>query len=371
MEAMNILAKTEYNPDDTNNQMSGVEFYRQCMPFEHLRYTHPSLNIAFTNDVQHPDINIKEFDLFHIVRKDITLDKEGNWLQAGNIKAVKDAGLPIVYDIDDLWRLDSTHALYDLYKRNKVSKLTEGWISDATAVTTTTDRLAEYIYKINPNVHIIPNCIHPIMNEFSWSEPDKEPHELVRIGWVGGWHHVRDMSILADFFKQYWKSPLSNISTMVLGGANDHPLMRRIFTIMTANMNKGITNTIPLEAMTPFTYANMYKHIDIAIAPLYESAFNRCKSELKIIEAGHFGIPIVCSDVYPYNTVIEHGYNGYLVRPNESHITWTKYISELVHDESKRFEMGQNLKRTVQSKFNIADANKKRYKLFCELTGKE
>ncbi|WP_050813821.1 hypothetical protein [Acidovorax sp. NO-1] len=39
---------------------------------------------------------------------------------------------------------------------------------------------------------------------------------------------------------------------------------------------------------------------DLAIAPLEANAFNECKSNLRLLEYGWCGVPVVCSDVLPY-----------------------------------------------------------------------
>jgi len=367
---MKILAKTETREKETRDgeSLSGCELYRQFMPFEHFRQTHPDITIAFSNDLTHPEINLKDWDLFHFVRKDIKTDEKGTWLQAGNIKAAKDAGLPIVMDIDDLWRLDSTHMLYKLYKENKVDKLTEGWLRDADAVTCTTERLADYISKVNQNVHVIPNAPHPLFNQFAWSEPDKIDTGKVVIGWVGGIHHLNDIKSLAAFFKSFWNNSISDKATLAMGGYEKHAIWDWMANTMAGNSNKGAANLMLLGSMTSLEYASLYRYLDIAIVPLADNAFNKCKSELKIVEAGWFGIPVIAHDIYPYNTVIEHGVNGYLVKHGDDK-AWMHYVNLLVNDKALRYEMGQRLKETVKARFNITEANKKRYDLYSGLIG--
>jgi hypothetical protein len=44
----------------------------------------------------------------------------------------------------------------------------------------------------------------------------------------------------------------------------------------------------------------MAQNWDLAIAPLESNEFNQYKSNLKLLEYGWCGIPVVCSDVTPY-----------------------------------------------------------------------
>jgi glycosyltransferase involved in cell wall biosynthesis len=41
-------------------------------------------------------------------------------------------------------------------------------------------------------------------------------------------------------------------------------------------------------------------NLDLAIAPLADHAFNRCKSHLKILEYGILGLPVIAADLEPY-----------------------------------------------------------------------
>jgi hypothetical protein len=40
--------------------------------------------------------------------------------------------------------------------------------------------------------------------------------------------------------------------------------------------------------------------LDLAIAPLEIHAFNECKSNLRLLEYGAMGWPVICTDIYPY-----------------------------------------------------------------------
>ena len=378
------LGRSEYNPANAM-PLSGVEYHRQYMPWEYMRNAGPlDFNFNFDGKNLHKQddttIDLSEFDLYHVVRKDVKVVND-KWTDAGNMLKVKEYGLPIIIDFDDLWRLDTTHALYSYYRDNRVDELSILWMERADHVTTTTPRLAEHIRKYNNNVTVIPNALHPLLPQFAWSLPDKpalqfwedpsknERNRLPNIGWCGSIHHVNDLTLLNEYFRKYWASNLCKQSNLILGGfLPEQPHYQHIAQIMAGGRNNPlkIINALPVEQ-----YATMYKYFDIALVPLADNEFNRCKSELKIIEAGHFGIPVIASNVYPYNTVIEHGYNGYLIsNSKDCHKQWLKYTQELVNDPVLRYHMGQNLKRTILDKFNIAKSNEIRFNLYRKLCKK-
>jgi len=56
-----------------------------------------------------------------------------------------------------------------------------------------------------------------------------------------------------------------------------------------------------LEIMPLSSYMNAYNGKDVSIAPLSDDKFNHYKSNLKILEAGCKYMPIICSNLPPYN----------------------------------------------------------------------
>jgi hypothetical protein len=58
-----------------------------------------------------------------------------------------------------------------------------------------------------------------------------------------------------------------------------------------------IHDMVPIERY-PETLASLA--LDVAVAPLQDNPFNRAKSNLKLLEYGWLGIPVVASDLEPY-----------------------------------------------------------------------
>jgi glycosyltransferase involved in cell wall biosynthesis len=90
---------------------------------------------------------------------------------------------------------------------------------------------------------------------------------------------------------------------------------------------------------------------DIAIAPLADVPFNAAKSHLKALEAAARGVPVIATDAEPYREFIVDGETGYLVRSEEE---WAKRLTDLIHDEQAREEMGAAAKK-VAAKYTIQE----------------
>lgn len=78
--------------------------------------------------------------------------------------------------------------------------------------------------------------------------------------------------------------------------------------------------------------------LDIAIAPLdVDDVFARAKSELKFIEAGAVGVPIVASPIPAFRAAIDHGLTGLLASTDDG---WRAALGQLVDDTPGRRSMG-------------------------------
>lgn len=61
-----------------------------------------------------------------------------------------------------------------------------------------------------------------------------------------------------------------------------------------------------------FDYPYLVKHLNVnaMVAPLADNTFNKCKSDIKYMEASAMGIPIVCQDISTYNNVCKLLFNS-------------------------------------------------------------
>jgi glycosyltransferase involved in cell wall biosynthesis len=77
---------------------------------------------------------------------------------------------------------------------------------------------------------------------------------------------------------------------------------------------------------------------DIGIAPLADTPFNACKSDLKAREYMAAGIPAVYSRVAPYAATIRHGETGFLASTRKE---WLEALDALADDPGLRERMGK------------------------------
>lgn len=117
------------------------------------------------------------------------------------------------------------------------------------------------------------------------------------------------------------------------------------------------------------SYGSVLNEADIVIAPLDDNLFNRCKSNLKQVECWSRKLPIVCTDIPPYNIDGKNMENCVLIPPVlNSYKHWQKQMKKLVLDAELRTKLGEQLFVDFGEKYNLKTVTQKRvefYKSIC------
>jgi len=108
-------------------------------------------------------------------------------------------------------------------------------------------------------------------------------------------------------------------------------------------------------------YAQVLDETDIVIAPLADNKFNYMKSNLKQVECWTRKLPIICSDIPPYNIHGRHMENCVLI-PSEknAHKYWKKYLKKLILDADLRKKLGEQLYEDFKEEYSLKNVTKKR-----------
>jgi len=113
------------------------------------------------------------------------------------------------------------------------------------------------------------------------------------------------------------------------------------------------------------TYAQVLDETDIVLAPLADNEFNTMKSNLKQVECWTRKLPIVCSDIAPYNVDGRHMENCVLIPAEKNaHKYWKKYLKQLILDADLRKRLGEQLYEDFKSDYNLADVTAKRAEFY-------
>lgn len=255
----------------------------------------------------------------------------------------------LVIDLDDdPITINKDHPEYD--KLQEKLPMREKMVKLADHIVVSTQEIADAIKHLNRHITVIPNAIDPKI----WEVKSKVKREKnIRIGWMASGSHLAEFPLILPVLKEI-VDKYPNVEIHFAGIVNDKIESDRTFHHI------GTKN----YAEFPQWYADM--NIDIAIAPLLDTQFNRCKSNIKWLEASMLGIPSVCSETV-YGKDIEHGKTGYIAKTKGQFV---KYLSWLIESEEKRKEIGANAKAEVLKNWTIDRQLPKYIELFNKMNEK-
>ena len=120
-----------------------------------------------------------------------------------------------------------------------------------------------------------------------------------------------------------------------------------------------------------------YQNIDVLLAPLKDTEFNKMKSELKEIECGFTRTALIAENLGPYTinltsmigfggTVNEDG-TALLVDPRKDHKDWAKYINKLANNPEMIEKLKDNIHSLVVDKYSMDKVCEDRVKFYKEI----
>jgi len=144
-----------------------------------------------------------------------------------------------------------------------------------------------------------------------------------RVGWAGARQHLGDLQLIIPVVKALAKE----VDWIFFGMCPDElrPYVHEYHDM------------VPFEQY-PAKLASL--NLDLAIAPLENNAFNEAKSNLRLLEYGILGYPVVCSDILPYQ-------NAPVTRVSNTPQAWSNAIRAHIHDLKATKRAGHQLKQWV------------------------
>lgn len=365
-----------------------------------------------------PQINndewLKQYDIIHYHR---TLCEYSQ--MPALIEKLNNLGIISIMDIDDYWAPGKHHPAYHIIKNHELDKKIANNVKISQYVTTTTSVFADEISRLNKNVFVLPNAIDPTENQFI---PKPEPSDRIRIGWLGGSSHLKDLELLNGLVNRLKVDGLLDKVQFVLCGfdlrgthTEIDPITKEQRTrpiqpkesvwylyekIFTDNYNsispeykdfllKFEQGEYPNVANEPYrrvwtkhisSYASNYNLFDISLAPLEENLFNKVKSQLKVIEAGFHKKAIIAQNFGPYKIDLKNSIqyggefdtsgNGVLIDSVKNHKAWFSAIKKLITNPEMIKTLQENLYETVKNTYSLDKVTEDRRNLYWSLIAK-
>jgi len=335
------------------------------------------------------------------------------------IEWLKSKGIKVIMDIDDMWAVDQRHPMYEQIKATKLPEKKVQMLRLVDYVTCTTEYFANVIKErlgLNKNVFVFPNAVDENEPQFK-SNPIQS--DRLRFGWLGGSSHLHDLDMLKSGIHTIQNQFLDKTQFVLCGFdlrgqvseinkqtgeirkrdilphetvwsqyekifTNDYKSLSPEYSkfLLTFKDEKYSDENEPYRrrwTQEISRYANNYNYFDVSLAPLVESMFNACKSQLKIIEAGFHKKPIIASETSPYtidliNAVDEGKFidkgNALLVSPRKNHKQWAQHIKRLIENPNMIEDLGNRLYETVKDKYSLKNVCNDRVQFFKTIINK-
>lgn len=302
--------------------INGVSYHRLLMPFAKMHRDY-GIDVVVLSNKDDEFFNNLDGVTHVVYNRNISglMQPEEAYLK------LKAKGIKVICDMDDYWVLPKGHIMKHYYAKSNLDKCIVKNIRLSDQVWCTTNILADKIRPYNKNIEVIKNAIDPLEDQYAY---ENLSINFDTFFYSGGTTHIKDLKLLGDAFeneKLLVKSPR---------------LPRGMVAI-----KKQISNVTE--------YAKDYEHCGICVIPLQDNTFNSCKSELKMIEAGHFAKPVMVSAVMPYN-LLSTNKNSLKVYNNN----WAAAIKKIKGNHTMQVELGLKLNEDVKIKHDIVKENEKR-----------
>ncbi len=251
------------------------------------------------------------------------------------IRHVRASGREVWIELDDdIAALDGRNPMGRPWTPEKRHALTLA-IRAANGVTTSTPTLGASLSKWNRNVRVIPNAVDPYDFLFDGRAIIPRFHdEVIRIGWQGSYSHLADLKMAMPALLEVGRLP--NVEVHVFGYDPWQPLTGK----------EQRTGQLAFDGVSYYSHGwtlDLRQHyrrisgLDVALAPVIDSPFNRSKSAIKWMEHSIYATPMVVSNVRCYTETVRHGETALVAKDERD---WRKYLTALVKSADLRQEIG-------------------------------
>ena len=238
-----------------------------------------------------------------------------------------------IYELDDyIIEVPEKNAHARNMPTNMRERVSQG-IALCDRVVVSTEPLADALSSMHSDIRVVPNMLAASL--WAGLQGQRQTSARPRVGWAGGTSHRGDLELILDVVKA-----LADEVDWVFFGMCPESLRPYV---------KEFHGSVPLE-MYPRKLASL--NLDLALAPLEINLFNDCKSNLRLLEYGACGFPVICTDT--------KAYRGYLpctrVRDNSTP-EWLDAIRMHLADPGASYRQGDALREAVLCDYVLTENN--------------
>ncbi|RRV20089.1 glycosyltransferase [Stutzerimonas nitrititolerans] len=239
-----------------------------------------------------------------------------------------------VYELDDYLPNLPMKSVHRQHLPKDIVKSLRRGLSYVDRFVVSTDVMAEAFAGFHPNIRVVRNRLDPRWwggLPISARRTSNKP----RVGWAGGASHTGDLEMIADVVKE-----LADEVEWVFFGMCPAKLKPYIH-----EFHEGV-------AIERYAKKLASLNLDLALAPVEQNLFNECKSNLRLLEYGACGFPVICSDVRCYQ-----GDGLPVTQVKNRFRDWVDAIRSHINDLDAAAKAGDDLRAAVLAGWMLEEEN--------------
>ena len=281
--------------DTAQDETTGDFYYRTFAPGAGMATCENAFTVTLTNLHRARDLVMRSADV-------LVLNNLCDPDVLPLVKERKDRNQPTVFELcDDLDDTPEGSPIAAFYRNPENSLLIKRIAHYCDAIQFSSDELQRKYGYLNPRSMVFPNQILDLPPKRRYRE-DKE----IVLGWGGSLGHLDDLKKIADPLIRWIRSK-ENVRLHLMCGDK----LWELFDALPERFKKRVQPG-PLA-----DYYHFVNSIDIGIAPLKDTPFNRSRSDVKFLEFAAHGVVPVMQASGPYLASVRHGETGFLFGSTE------------------------------------------------------
>ncbi len=332
---MNLLERPrihivyEYGIDSRPHTPSYLRFIR---PFTHPKIAN-QVEATFGWDYQGQPADLVILD--RLWRPDVNLP-----LVQQLVERIHQAGARFVYALDD--------SFFDLARENKgwpppgLLPIIEFCLHHAYTVIVTTQALKARLDLYNPNILILPHALDERLLVRRFASPGEGP---LTIGYMGTFTHDDDLMLVLPAIRNICHRHTGRVQFQLIGAMRNEETKKLL-----EDLPIHYIPLDPREMEYPLfmLWFSANTRWDIAIAPLHDTPFNRCKSDIKFLDYAAIGTAGIFSRCSEYGTTVQHQENGWLTANTPE--AWEEALETLILDPNLRWQLSSQANSYLYTK---------------------
>jgi len=241
------------------------------------------------------------------------------------LKYFIDTNVPYSMDFDDdLINIDPTNPVAQQYADGSNAQKALLWsIIHSPHLTVSTPHLKKSFGHLRKQeITVLKNAI-----EVGSYTVTKKPHDKIIIGYMGGITHYADI-----FYSPFWGA------LNYLIGKYPDKIAFKVFGMIPDLWWKDLPDFRYTSGTSEYTeyrplLSDWMQDVDIAVAPLHNTYFNKSKSFIKAMEYGVYQVPVVATKITPYED-----FNGTTesIQLCDGHKDWVEKLETLINSKEDR-----------------------------------